>query len=102
MARNIVKDYLECDKEYLREYINTITEKKLNSKICDMIVDTYVNVRYLDIYEHIKKHPIDNIEYYVIENSKKMFAETNKENFKEKTFPLIVDALIILRSVILY
>lgn len=98
MARNIVNDYIEYDRKYLREYIDTITEKKLVSKICDMIVDTYINVRYYDIYEHVKKYPIDNIEYYVIENFKKLFSDKNKE----KNIPLIVNALIILRYVILY
>ena len=98
MARNIVKDYLEYEKKCLKEYIDTITEKKLSSKICDMIVDTYINVRYYNTYEHIKKNPIDNIEYYVVENFKKQFDDKNKD----KNVPLIVDALIILRYVILY
>ena len=98
MARNIVKDYLEYEKKCLKEYIDTITEKKLSSKICDMIVDTYINVRYYNTYEHIKKNPIDNIEYYVVENFKKQFDDKNKN----KNVPLIVDALIILRYVILY
>ena len=98
MARNIIKDYLDYDKNCLKEYINTITNKKLNSKICDMIVDTYVNVRYYNMYEQVKKYPIDNIEYYVIENYKKQFSDKNKD----KTIPLIVDALIMVRYVILY
>ncbi len=66
MARNIVKDYIDCDKKNIKEYIDIITEKKLHSKISDMIVDTYVGVRYYDMYERVKKNIIDNIEYYVI------------------------------------
>ena len=96
MARNIVKDYLEYDRDFLKNYINIITEKKLNSKIVDMIIDTYINVRYFDMYEHVKKYPIDNIEYFVIENYKKMDIKN-----KEKNIPLIASALIIVRYVFL-
>ena len=97
MARNIVNDYIDYDKKYLREYINIITEKKLNDKICDMIIDTYVNVRYFDMYEHIKKNPIDDIEYYVINHFKKYYDDKNRE----KNVPLIASALIIIRYVFL-
>ena len=68
MARNIFKDYLDYDKNFLKEYINTITEKKINSKICDMIIDTYINIRYFNNYEPVKATIIDNIEYYVVNN----------------------------------
>ena len=44
MARNIVKDYIDYDKKFLREYIDIITEKKLNTKICDMIIPSAQNV----------------------------------------------------------
>ena len=97
MARNIVKDYIEYDKSFLKNYINTITEKQINNKMCDMIVDTYVNVRYYDTYEHIKKYPIDNIEYYAVENLKKTFDDKSMKN----NIPLIVSALIIIRYVLL-
>ena len=98
MAHNIVKDYIDHERKSIREYIDIITEKKLVSKICDMIVDTYIDVRYYDMYEHIKKNPIEIIENYVIENYKKEFSDRNKE----KNVPFIIDALIVLRYVILY
>ena len=98
MAHNIVKDYIDYDKKFINEYIDIITEKKLNSKICDMIIDTYINVRYYDLYEHVKKYPIDNIEHYVTENFKRQFNDKNKE----KNIPLVIDALIVLRYVTLY
>lgn len=98
MARNIVKDYIEYNRKFLTEYIDIITDKNLTSKITDMIVDTYINVRYYDIYEHVKNYPIDNIEYYVTELYKKSVKDKNKE----KNIPLVIDALIILRYVILY
>ena len=98
MARNIVKDYVDYDKKFLKEYIDIITEEKLSNKISDMIIDTYINVRYYDMYEHEKKYPIDNIEYYVTEFFKNKFNDKNKE----KNIPLIIDVLIILRYVILY
>ena len=97
MARNIVKDYIDYDRKFLKEYIDIITEAKLNSKICDMIIDTYIGVRYYDMYEHVKKYPIDNIEYYVINNYKK-----NSKKAKDKNILLIVDALLVLRYVFLY
>ena len=97
MARNIVKDYIEYDRNFLRDYINIITEKKLNSKIVDMIIDVYINVRYFDINEHIKDYPIDNIEYYVVERFKKEFSDKNQD----KNIPLITSALVILRYIFL-
>ncbi len=97
MARNIVKDYIEYDREKLNEYIDIITEKALVGKLRNMIVDTYINIRYYNMYESIKKNPIDNIEYYVIEEFKKKY---NDKNVKQ-IIPLIVDALIIIRYVIL-
>lgn len=98
MARNIVKDYIDFNQKHLREYIDIITEKNLNSKICDMIVDTYINVRYYNSYEQVKTNTIDNFEYYAIENFKKDFSDKNKEI----NIPLVVNALIIIRYVILY
>ena len=98
MARNIVKDYLSFEKKCLIEYIATITEKKLSSEICDIIANTYIDVRYYDMYEHVKKNIADNIDYYVIENVKKVFNEKNKE----KNVPLVIEALIVLRYVYLY
>ena len=97
MARNVFKDYIEADKRYLREYINLVTEKKINSKIRNMILDTYTNIRYYDACEHVKKTLIDNIEYHVIENYIKLFKE--KDN--RANIPYIVDSLIIIRYVIL-
>ena len=98
MARNIVKEYIDYDKKFLREYIDIITEKKLNAKICDMIIDTYVNVRYFDMYEHIKDYPIYNVEHYITENFNKQFSDKNKE----KNIPLVLDSMILLRYVFLY
>ena len=98
MARNIVKDYLEYDRQNLKNYISIITDKKLNNNICDMIIDTYINIRYFNAYASIKKNPIDNIEYYVLENFKKNFATKDVR----KNSMLILDALIVLRYVILF
>ena len=97
MARNIFKDYLDYDKNFLREYINTITEKKINSKICDMIIDTYVNIRYFNDYEPVKATMIDNIEYYVVDNYIKNFEEKDKK----KNARYIVDSLILIRYIML-
>ena len=97
MAHNIARNYIDYDRNFLTEYINVITEKKLNSKIVDMIVDIYINIRYFDMYEHVKEYPIDNIEYYIIEKFKKEFNDKNKE----KNIPLITSALIIIRYVFL-
>lgn len=98
MARNIVKDYLEYDRQNLKNYISTITDKKLNSDICDMIIDTYINIRYFNAYAGIKKNPIDNIEYYIVDNFKKKFVDKNVR----KNIMLILDAMIVLRYIILF
>lgn len=97
MARNIFKDYLDYDKNFLKEYINTITEKKINSKICDMIVDTYINIRYFNNYEPVKATIIDNIEYYVVNNYIRDYIEKDKK----KNAPYIVESLILIRYIML-
>ena len=98
MARNIVKDYLEYDRQNIKNYISVITDKKLNSNICDMIIDTYINIRYFNAYASVRKTPIDNIEYYVVENYKKKYVDKDLK----KNVMLIIDALIILRYIVLY
>lgn len=98
MARNVVKDYLDYEKQNLKNYISLITDKKLSNNICDMIIDTYIDIRYFDARASIKKNPIDNIEYYIIENFKKNFADKDIR----KNILLIIDALIILRYVVLF
>ncbi len=98
MARNVVKDYLEYEKQNLVNYISVITDKKLNNDICNMIIDTYINVRYFNAYTSVKKNPIDNIEYYIIDNFKKRFVDENVR----KNVLLILDALIVLRYIVLY
>ena len=97
MARNIVRDYIDYDRKKMIKYIDIITEKKLYSKITDMIVDTYVNVRYFDMYEHVKNNIIDDISYYVKE---KLETEFESKNTKRNNI-LVNDALIIIRYVIL-
>ncbi len=98
MARNIVKDYLEYDRQNLKNYISAITDKKLNNDICDMIIDTYVNIRYFNAYTSVKKNPIDNIEYYIVDNFRKKFLDKNAR----KNIMLILDAMIVLRYIILF
>ena len=73
MAHNIVKEYIDFDRKSINNYINTITEKKLNSKICEMILDIYINIRYYDSYKHIKKNTIDDIYFYVQDEFTKNF-----------------------------
>ena len=97
MARNIFKDYLDYDKNFLKEYINAITDKKINSKICDMIVDTYINIRYFNNYEPVKATIIDNIEYYVVNNYIRDYIEKDKK----KNAEYIVESLILIRYIML-
>ena len=78
MARNIFRDYIEYDKKVLKDYINTITAKKINNKVCNMIVNTYVDLRYFNTYEPVKKNLIDSLEYYVIGNYLKDYAKEDK------------------------
>ena len=97
MARNIFKDYLDYDKNFLKEYINAITDKKINSKICDMIIDTYINIRYFNNYEPVKATIIDNIEYYVVNNYIRDYIEKDKK----KNAEYIVESLILIRYIML-
>ena len=97
MSRNIVREYINFDRESIAKYINIITEKKLNSKICDEILDIYVNIRYYDMYEHVKRNTIDDICFYVEDSFTKKYSGKNKE----KNLPLVHSALIILRYVFL-
>ena len=96
MARNIVKEYIDYDRKNIIKYIDVITEKKLNSKIVDMIANTYINIRYYDMYEH-KKNVVDDISFYVKEKLEQDFSEKNND----KNLSLIRDSLIIIRYVII-
>lgn len=97
MAYSIFKYYLDNEKSNIKNYVDTITEKKLNSKICNMILDYYVDIRYFDSYKHVKDNTIDDICYYV----KRNFDENyNDKNYK-KNLSYVSDALIILRYVYL-
>lgn len=98
MARNVVKDYLEYEKQNLKNYISIITNKKLNNNLCDMIIDTYIDIRYFNAYTSVKKNLIDNIEYYVFEKFKKSFVDDNVR----KNVVLMLDALIVIRYLILF
>ena len=57
MSRNIVRDYINYDKECMHNYINVVTKKKLHSKIVDEILNTYVDVRYYNIYDQKEEYP---------------------------------------------
>ena len=79
MSRNIVKDYIDFDKKCLKNYIDIVAKKNLSEKISDLIVKTYVDVRYYDIYEQVLESPIENIEYYI-----KKSCDTYLEGKKNK------------------
>ena len=97
MTRNIVKEYIDYDGESIVKFINVITQKKLNSKICDIIKNIYIDIRYFNHYEHVKNNIIDDICYYVKEQIK---IEIDEKQI-EKNNKLINDALLIIRYVIL-
>lgn len=97
MACNIVKEYIDYDRECIAKYISIITEKKLNSKICDMILDVYIDIRYYDIYKHVKKHTIDDVYFYIQEEYQKKFTDKNRD----RNMTLIRRVLVILRYVFL-
>ena len=95
MAHNIFREYVDYDKKVLKEYINTITAKKINNKVCNLIVNVYTDSRYYNSFEPVKNNFIDNVEYYVLGNYLSKYAKTDKR----KSLPHIIDSLILLRYI---
>ncbi len=99
MSRNIVKDYVNFDKECMTKYINTVTNKSLSSKLVDVITTTYIDVRYYNMYECALEYPIENIGHYIKKNVDK-YLENKKAN--ESINKAINDSLWIIKYVLFY
>ena len=99
MSRNIVKDYVNFDKECMTKYINIVTQKKLTSKIVDIITTTYIDVRYYNIYDRVLDYPIENIGYYIKKNVDK-YLQNKKAD--EDINTAISNSLWIIKYVLFY
>lgn len=97
MALNIFKDYVEYDKKHLKQFIYTLTAKKINNKVCNMVVETYANLRYFNALEPVKKSLVDNVEHYVINTYLNKYVKEDKR----KSLPYIIDALLLIRYIVL-
>ena len=99
MSRNVVKDYINYDKECMHNYIDIVTKKKLHSKIVDQMLKTYVDVRYYNIYDQVNEYPIENIGYYIKENVNKLLQDKKVSDEEKKA---LTDALWIIKYVLFY
>lgn len=99
MSRNVVKDYINFDKECMHKYIDIVTNKKVHSRIVDEMLKTYVDVRYYNIYDPVNEYSIENIGYYIKENVNKLI-QNKKVNDDEKK--AINNALWIIKYVLFY
>lgn len=76
--RNIVKDFVEYDKKCIQEYSKLMIDENVDQGIIDTIINTYVDVRYYDLFNHISNSPIETIDYYIKKNIEK-YLDDNSE-----------------------
>lgn len=62
---NISRDYVSFVKKNIYSYIKMIMGKYFDKAVFDMLLDTYINVRYYDMYESKYKDIVSNINYYL-------------------------------------
>lgn len=62
---NISKDYVSFAKKNIYSYIKMIMGKYFDKAVFDMLLDTYINVRYYDMYERKYRDMVSNINYYL-------------------------------------
>lgn len=78
MARNIVEDYILHDKECITNYLNTINAASLEAGMVNVIVKTFIDIRYYDLFDHINDSVMDTLSYYLKKNTEKYLKDREK------------------------
>lgn len=79
MSRNIVNDYILYDKDCIRRYLETIVKDSFDDELIGVIVETYVDVRYYDLYDQIDESLSKTLDYYVESNVLKYLKNSEKK-----------------------
>lgn len=74
---NISKDYVSFVKKNIYSYIKLIMGNYFDKAIFDALLDTYINVRYYNMYESKYKDPVSNINYYLKSRVSKLMVDNN-------------------------
>lgn len=79
MSRNIVNDYILYDKECIGKYLDIIATNIIDEKLVEIIIKTYIDVRYYDLYVHIDDSVMTTLDYYVKTETEKYLQSSEKK-----------------------
>lgn len=72
MSCNIMKEYVDFSKKCINNYLKMIMGKHYEQSIVDVLLNTYIDVRYYDMYEKKYKKMFNNIGYHLIQVTSKL------------------------------
>lgn len=75
---NNIDKYIKFIKDYLTEYFKLIVKDKYKKIVYNVMLNTYIDIRYFNKYDKKYKQIEKNIEYYIQENLRTLIEEDNK------------------------
>ena len=80
MTINIMDEYIEITKKQIIEYMKLIFEDQFNRKYCDIFIERYINIRYLNYYEN----EIETTRSKILDHLKQIGEEIIINNIKDR------------------
>ena len=81
MSCNIMREYINFSRKCINNYIKIIMEKQFDANTTTDLLNTYIDVRYYDLYEKKYKKLEDNIGYHLLQCTYRLLEKS--ENTKE-------------------